>query len=376
MCDSSEEQQFLELNNFLESDETKMSKQIPLEPPQSLVDTRIDKHEEEPKKEKRINEIKEEEKKEEGILKEKNVNEKAEIFNQPCQQPCQQPLINPLLHNPLIKQEISEHTDEFTEHEEPQIGLIIYVANLHFDITEELIHKYFDPFGPIIGVDIVYKPQTNECRGFAFIKYQKTEDGNKAIEALNDKEVQELTKTKLTVKVATNQQTHKKKELRKTVEPTTTLPKYSPSQMFNDPMMMYQQFFLQPMAGAQQPNQSANTQKPMYNPGIQMPQYQQGYIGPMGYWPDAVCRPQEKQKATLYIAHLPQNTNELFLYKNFAKFGAIEQCNCLYEPTTKLCKGVGFVTYMDSSDAYKAMQAMNNKVFDGQPIKVKFKNQK
>ena len=96
----------------------------------------------------------------------------------------------------------------------------------------------------------------------------------------------------------------------------------------------------------------------------------------MRYWPEMTYPSYEKQKATLYISHLPQTADELFLYKNFAKFGAIEQCNCLFEPNTKICKGVGFITYVDINDAYMAMRVMNNRIFQGQPIKVKFKNQK
>ena len=309
---------------------------------------------------------------------------------------------------------------EIKDHEEQPNGYVVYVAGLHNTITDKIIRKHFEKYGEIITIDVKAKPQNfKKCRGFAFVRFVHSEDGKKAIEEMNGKEIAELTQYKLTVKTQLPPQSKKKDQQVKTISQntsnnlnipnisnvpmntintintnannpignTTQLPSQNNQQLpmqqqllLENPMYQYQQACYHQMIPRQQLPQGMqgiqSQQKAMYNPNMQMAPYPGPLLPGMPIWSEPFIPTYERQKATLYVSHLPQTADELFLYRNFAKFGAIEQCNCLYEPNSKVCKGVGFVTYLDSNDAYRAMQAMNNKVFQGQPIKVKFKNQK
>ena len=325
--------------------------------------------------------------------------------------------------------EIDENDDEkeskeMKDQEEQQNGYVVYIACLHNTITDKQIRKYFEKFGEIISIDVKAKPHNfKKCRGFAFVRFVNAEDGKKAIEEMNGTQIDELTQHKLTVKTHSQPQSKKKEfqnqmksninnNINQTLNNTQLNSMNTANNMNNinnsnqlnnntinnninqnvntqnnqniplqQQMMMdnsmyhYQQAYYQQMMQQISPNMQSQ-QKAMYNPNMQIPPYPNPMMPGMPMWSEPFIPTYERQKATLYISHLPQTADELFLYKNFAKFGAIEQCNCLYEPNSKVCKGVGFITYLDYNDAYRAMQIMNNKVFQGQPIKVKFKNQK
>lgn len=63
--------------------------------------------------------------------------------------------------------------------------------------------------------------------------------------------------------------------------------------------------------------------------------------------------------ASIYIKNLPPEANKLFLYENFAPFGAVTSVKILTDDTNGLCKGVGFVNYTDSTAAQRAIEAFN-----------------
>ncbi|ELP85594.1 RNA-binding protein, putative [Entamoeba invadens IP1] len=290
-----------------------------------------------------------------------------------------------------------KHTDITTD-TSIGTGLVIYIGQLKPETNEETLRQFFEPFGKVVSVDIMHRPGTGECKGFAFLKFSSLEDGNRAICEMNEKEIKELSATKVIVKVSANQTVRRERRpffqtqptLQQQPFPTQYPPQmYKPYQMQQMPQQMLSpQNVGQPQMNPQMAQPMSQQQVPpkMYNPTsqpqpqqtqVQQQEYMQQGQYPMQYWPYMYMQGnQGKQKATLYIAHLPQNCTELTIYRNFARFGAIESANCLFEPNTTVCRGIAFVTYFDSQDAVRALQQMNNKMIDGQIIKVRFKNQK
>jgi RNA recognition motif-containing protein len=65
----------------------------------------------------------------------------------------------------------------------------LFVKNLDPDINEMQLEGLFAKFGKVISTKIVYDKITWESKGFAFMEMAKKEDGQKAIEALNGKEI-------------------------------------------------------------------------------------------------------------------------------------------------------------------------------------------
>lgn len=61
---------------------------------------------------------------------------------------------------------------------------------------------------------------------------------------------------------------------------------------------------------------------------------------------------------SVYIKHLPEETDRLWLYEKFAPFGGVLSVRVL---TTEsgICRGVGFINYADPDSAARAVAAMN-----------------
>jgi RNA recognition motif-containing protein len=65
----------------------------------------------------------------------------------------------------------------------------LFVKNLDRDINEMQLEGLFAQYGKVISTKVVYDTITWESKGFAFLEMAKKEDGLKAIEALNGKEI-------------------------------------------------------------------------------------------------------------------------------------------------------------------------------------------
>src|SRR5689334_11741901 len=65
----------------------------------------------------------------------------------------------------------------------------IFVGNLSFQTTEDDLRELFEPFGEVSRVQIVTDRDTGRSRGFAFVEMADDDAGNKAIDAVNGKEL-------------------------------------------------------------------------------------------------------------------------------------------------------------------------------------------
>ncbi|MBI4459338.1 MAG: RNA-binding protein [Acidobacteria bacterium] len=65
----------------------------------------------------------------------------------------------------------------------------VFVGNMSFQTTESELRALFEPFGEITRVQVMTDRDTGRSRGFAFVEMANDEDANKAIAALNGKEV-------------------------------------------------------------------------------------------------------------------------------------------------------------------------------------------
>lgn len=61
----------------------------------------------------------------------------------------------------------------------------IFVGNLSFNTNEDELRQLFESYGQVDRVSILTDRETGRSRGFAFVEMTSTEDGDKAIAALN-----------------------------------------------------------------------------------------------------------------------------------------------------------------------------------------------
>jgi RNA recognition motif-containing protein len=65
----------------------------------------------------------------------------------------------------------------------------IYVGNLSFDMNDDQLNQIFAPFGTISSARVIKDKFTDRSRGFGFVEMDNNEEADKAIAALNGKDV-------------------------------------------------------------------------------------------------------------------------------------------------------------------------------------------
>ncbi len=65
----------------------------------------------------------------------------------------------------------------------------IYVGNLSFNTNDEQLNNIFKPFGVVTSARVITDKFTSRSRGFGFVEMENNEEADKAIAALNGKDV-------------------------------------------------------------------------------------------------------------------------------------------------------------------------------------------
>ncbi|MEI8203345.1 MAG: RNA-binding protein [Bacteroidota bacterium] len=66
----------------------------------------------------------------------------------------------------------------------------IYVGNLHFNVDSEDLKRVFEEYGEVTSATVITDKFTGRSKGFGFVEMSENDDANKAIEALNQAELQ------------------------------------------------------------------------------------------------------------------------------------------------------------------------------------------
>lgn len=65
----------------------------------------------------------------------------------------------------------------------------LYVGNLDYDMSEENLRNDFAEYGRVHSAKIITDKFTGRSRGFGFVEMSSSEEGKKAMEELNGREV-------------------------------------------------------------------------------------------------------------------------------------------------------------------------------------------
>ena len=69
------------------------------------------------------------------------------------------------------------------------MSIKIYVGNLSFDSNEADLKGLFAPYGEVESAKVIVDKFTNRSRGFGFVEMTNREEGLKAIQALDSKDL-------------------------------------------------------------------------------------------------------------------------------------------------------------------------------------------
>ena len=81
---------------------------------------------------------------------------------------------------------------------------------------------------------------------------------------------------------------------------------------------------------------------------------------------------QENTNNTVYISNLSYERDRNGIKSMFAQFGEIKNIKIVVEPATNQSRGMAFVEMSNAAQAKKAIEALDQKNFDGRTIKVKY----
>ncbi|HKL43862.1 MAG TPA: RNA-binding protein [Candidatus Absconditabacterales bacterium] len=65
----------------------------------------------------------------------------------------------------------------------------LFVGNFSWNLSEDDMRELFAPYGELEDVKLIIDRMTGRSKGFGFVKFVNEEDAAKALEELNDKEV-------------------------------------------------------------------------------------------------------------------------------------------------------------------------------------------
>lgn len=66
----------------------------------------------------------------------------------------------------------------------------IYIGNLPKTTDEETVRKLFEEYGEVSEIKLIKDQYTNELRGFGFVTMPSQEEAKKAIQEINDTEME------------------------------------------------------------------------------------------------------------------------------------------------------------------------------------------
>ena len=66
----------------------------------------------------------------------------------------------------------------------------LYVGNLPYSTTDEDLKQMFAEVGTVTSASVLINKMTGRSRGFGFVEMSSDEEGNKAIETMNGRDVE------------------------------------------------------------------------------------------------------------------------------------------------------------------------------------------
>jgi ribosomal protein S18 len=69
------------------------------------------------------------------------------------------------------------------------MGKKLFISNLDFDVTSDQLRELFSRVGPCVSVVVALDKESKRSKGFAFIEMENEEDAVRAIEELNNEQI-------------------------------------------------------------------------------------------------------------------------------------------------------------------------------------------
>lgn len=78
----------------------------------------------------------------------------------------------------------------------------------------------------------------------------------------------------------------------------------------------------------------------------------------------------QDKRQSLFVRSLPASVTKERLIEHFSQAYPLKHATVILDPTTKISRGFGFVTFTDAEDAQQALIDLNDSILDGRKIKI------
>ena len=190
------------------------------------------------------------------------------------------------------------------------VSTVVYISGLVSNVSESLVHDYFNKYGDINTINVIKYSGSKRCRGFGYIRYNNDFDQDVLFNEMNNNQSTKLS-SKLKIRLIKDNQIIKEQ---------------IDNEMNDKTLLKYCQT-------------TSNTDDFILD-----------------------------TTTTIQVSNLPLDANDLMLYRNFSRFGAIDEAHCVFNENGII--DCGLVTYLYSSDAEQAIKTMNNQKIGKSIIKV------
>ncbi|HDZ61247.1 MAG TPA: RNA-binding protein [Candidatus Pacearchaeota archaeon] len=92
--------------------------------------------------------------------------------------------------NEEAKEQPAEQAEETAEAKPEASPSKVYVGNLPFSVDDDELRKLFSSYGEMSEVSLISDKFSGRSKGFGFVTFVKSEDAQKAISEMNDKDIQ------------------------------------------------------------------------------------------------------------------------------------------------------------------------------------------
>lgn len=66
----------------------------------------------------------------------------------------------------------------------------LFIGNLPYKLDDEQLEKLFAEFGTVVSAKVITDKYSGRSKGFGFVEFETEDEAKKAVEALNEKEVE------------------------------------------------------------------------------------------------------------------------------------------------------------------------------------------
>ena len=255
----------------------------------------------------------------------------------------------------------------------------IYVGSLAYDVTEDTLRIIFEPFGPVVKVDMPKEPGHVPVRskGFAFVEFERPESARAALQTMDGMPLKGRPMKVNTPTGGPNAQTSLLSQLL-LQQGGQGLAALQGSQLNSAALAAIQAAQLASggtllglPASFTAAGPTAATSAP---PAFTLPAHLTAAAGavPSVYERVPGTISGSTAKTRIYVGSLMWQLTEEQVRQIFEPFGSIRSCQLIINPETGKHRGYGFIEFADEKSAADAIKEMDNFELVGRKLKVRY----